>query len=298
MDTRAHRRGAGAPPSGGGRPDAGRPWSRALPAAAAAAIVLGACGAPDVEPVAVGAASAAGTGGPSGEAPTVDRRPLTDLHAVPAEVGTAVESEPTPMGTLITGPSAADVFWVQALTDDGARDFDAIATEDAPQGRLRRPADGMAQLRVTRHGVHRLIGARAGADPARVADAAFTLDTLPAGWRFVATTPAASAALAPDREGTLPEGVTALRLTDPSGPSLDVRVAPGRADALAGLLKDLVPVAPGTWSGAAVPDDEVVLLDHPDGERVLIVRSADHAVDDLLGARQEILRAAADTRGS
>lgn len=248
----------------------------------AAALLLGACGGGGAQ--AVGSAGAAAPAGPE----------LTDLEAVATESGSSVEVEPTPMGTLIAGPGAADVFWVQALSDEGAADFDAIATETTALGRLRRPADGMSQLRVSRGGVHRMIGARDGADPARVADAAFALDALPAGWRFVASSPAATVALGPDRtDDQLPAGVEAVSLATASGADVEVVVTPGAADGLAGLLADLVRVAPGVFAGAAAPGDEVVLVDDVAHRRTLIIRADSARPTDLLDARTEIAAAAA-----
>lgn len=250
----------------------------------AAALLLGACGATG------GGGQAVGSGGAAAPAEPA----LTDLEAVATESGRSIEVEPTPMGTLIAGPGTADVFWVQALSADGAADFDAMATETTALGRLRRPADGMSQLRVSRGGVHRLIGARDGADPARVADAAFTLDALPVGWRFVASSPAATVALGPDRaDDQLPVDVEAVSLATASGADVEVVVTPGAADGLAGLLADLVLVAPGVFAGAAAPDDDVVVVDDPAHQRTLVIRSDSARPTDLLDARTEIAVAAA-----
>ena len=223
---------------------------------AATTLMLAACGNGSSQPTAVhttGPPLGAGAGTASGS---------VDVEATLLAHGNNIDTEPDPRGTLIVGERPADYFWVQGLS---SADADALAAEEGSNaGGIRRtPAPGMTQLMLSRGGEHRLIGARDGADPERIAKVVFDLQALPGGWRFEsADANAVSGALfQPGRDPIelLTTTSTLLSLRLPDGTTSKAIHVGARAAALAGLLRNLEVISADLFQGE-ISDGQVVSI--------------------------------------
>lgn len=183
----------------------------------------------------------------------------------------------TPAGTLIIGSSAADYYWIQAISVE-SRDLLATEGETLADGSIRvSPEPGVTQLVVTQGDDVRLIAARDYADPTEVATQAFDLEDLPSGWTFNPASPeafmAASFNPAEDPSEMLPEGASVFLFTRPDSSTIDAVRVPSPPDSLAGLLVDLELLGDSTYAGQILPGLEVTLLPDSDGQSTIVLHN-------------------------
>lgn len=213
------------------------------------------------------------------------------IEAEVVRTGSNEESEPSPAGTLITGPAPADHFWIQAISEE-TRDLLAAEGETLADGTIRlSPAPGATQLVVARGDELMLVAGSGDADPETVVDRVFALEELPASWTFhEASASAAIAATfdpASDPPEALPEGASILAYTRPDGSATTAVRVPAPPESLAGLLIGLELRGGSVFTGAIAEDLPVTLL--PDGASTIVVHDTLDRADrsDYVAAAEE-----------